>query len=204
MKPTLIFIISLWAISAAAQIEPLNKKNAKASLNSSIKSKEFVIDTIPTVEYKNAENVGLQPVYYINGEIVNQTVIKTIDPQLIDSMHVERKEIVIKDKKYYGQIFLKMKKEYHPKLISLTDLGSKYLGQTSNPIIFMIDDDIIKGDYGNYLVDEKFILKIIVDNVEDKEQKLNVEIVRLLTKNKENIKKAKEIRIRGLNEIARN
>ena len=204
MKPTLILIISFWAISAAAQIEPLNKKNAKASLNSSIKSKEFVIDTIPTVEYKNEENVGLHPLYYINGEMANQTVIKTIDPQLIDSIHVEKKEIVMKDKKYYGQIFLKMKKEYHPKLISLTDLGLKYLGQTSNPIIFMIDDDIIKGDYGNYLADEKFILKIIVDNVEDKEQKLNVEIVRLLTKNKENIKKAKEIRIRGLNEIARN
>lgn len=202
MKSILILIISFWALSATGQIELLNKKDAKVSLNSSIKSNEFVIDTIPTVEFNKIENVGLQPVYYINGEIVNQTVIKTIDPQLIDSIHVEKKEIVIKDKKYYGQIFLKMKKEYQPKLISLTDLKSKYLSQTSTPAIFMIDDEIIKGAYENYLVDEKFILKIVVDNMEEKEQKL--EIIRLLTKSEENIKKAKEIRIRGINEIKMN
>lgn len=204
MKLPLILIITFWTLSAAGQIEPVNKKDAVAALNSSIKNKEFVVDTIPILEFRKAENGGLQPVYYINGEITNSTIIKTIDPHLIDSIHLEKEEIVIKDKKYYGQIFLKMKNEYHPEFISLTDLRSKYLGHASKPVIFMINDDIVKGNYEQYLVDEKFILKIIVDNVEDKEQKLNVEIVRLLTKSEENIKKAKEIRIRGLNETTMN
>jgi len=204
MRLILILVISFWTLSVTGQIETTSKKDAKISLNSSIRNKEFVIDTILMVEYTKTDNIGLQPAYYINGELANPTIIKTIDPQLIDSIHVEKKEIEIKDKKYYGQIFLKMKKEYNPTLISLTDLRLKYLRPTNRLAIFMIDNDIVKSDYENYLVDEKFILKIIVDHVGNEEENLNIEIIRLLTKTEENIKKSKEIRIRGLDETTLN
>ena len=52
------------------------------------------------------------------------------------------------------------------------------------------------------MVDEKFILKIIVEKYENKEEKLNVSFLNLITKTEENIKKSKEIIIRGKDEFA--
>ena len=197
MKLILILIISFLTLSVNGQIGPINKKDAKVSLTTSIGDKKAVSDVTPSIEYVKTENVGRQPVYYINGKLSNTTILRTIDPNLIDSIHVEKKEIEIKGKSYHGQIDLKMKKEYHPQLISLNDLKAKYTNLTKSATIFMIDNDIIKDDYDQYLVDEKFILKIIVDTVESEKEKLNVAIVRLMTKTKENIEKSKEIRLRG-------
>jgi len=64
----------------------------------------------------------------------------------------------------------------------------------------MIDNEIISGEYNKYIVDEKYILKIIVEKIENKEENLQVNIVRLLTKTEENIKKSKQIWIRGTEE----
>ena len=195
MRLILILMISILTLSVNGQTESKTQKDATISLTTSIKNKKAVSDTTLSVEYVKTENVDRQPAYYINGKLSSPTLFRTIDPKLIESIDVEKREI--KGKSINGQIHLKMKKEYHLQLISLNDLKAKYTNLTKIATIFMIDNDIIKDDYDQYLVDEKFILKIIVDTVESKKEKLNVAIVRLLTKTKENIEKSKEIRIRG-------
>jgi len=197
MRHTLILIGSILTFSANRQIEPVNR-----NWNDIISVRETVIDTVPMVVYSKTESVVRQPAFYINGKLSSQTRLKTTDPMLIDSIHIEKKEIEIEGKIYYGQVFLKMKREYNPQIISLTDLVEKYTNIKSGHTIFMIDNDFIKDDYDQCLVDEKYLLKIIVDTIE--KGKENVNVVRLLTKSKENIEKAKEIRIRGLGEIALN
>ena len=187
-------MLSILTLSVNGQTESKTQKDATISLTTSIKNKIAVSDTTLSVEYVKTENVGRQPAYYINGKLSNPSLLRTIDPKLIESIDVEKREI--KGKRDNGQIHLKMKREYHPQLISLNDLKAKYTNLTKSATIFMIDNDIIKDDYDQYLVDEKFILKIIVDTVESEKEKLNVAIVRLLTKTKENIEKSKEIRLR--------
>ena len=56
------------------------------------------------------------------------------------------------------------------------------------PIIFYINNSIIKEDYDQFLVDEKYILIIIVNTFENKKEHLQ--------EPKENIEESKEIRIR--------
>ena len=208
MKLISLLIISFWALSVAGQIKPMKKKDAKVESRVSIlppaRNKKVVNDTVPLVIYVKKENIDRQPAYYINGEISNPTVIKSINPDLIDSIHVVNRKIEINDKKYFGQIFLKMKDEYNPKLISLNNLKAKYTNLSNNPTIFFINNDMIKEDYGQYMVDENFILRIIVDNIENEKEKLNVNVIQLLTRTKENIEKSKEIRIRGLGETTLN
>lgn len=203
MKPILILIISILILSANGQTEstPLQ---ASVSLDSLSRYNQALADSIPLVVYHETENNGRQPAVYINGELSNLTIVRTLDPNLIDSVYVENKEIEIEGKKYYGQVFIAMKKEYSPKLISLADLRLKYTNPSNRPAIFMIDNEIFKGDYENYMVDEKSILNVIVDTVEDEEGQLNVDVVRLLTKTKENIEKSREIIIRGMEETTSN
>lgn len=53
----------------------------------------------------------------------------------------------------------------------------------------------------NIIVDENYILKIIIEKIDNKEENLQVNIIRLLTKTEENIKKSKQIWIRGTKEL---
>jgi hypothetical protein len=63
--------------------------------------------------------------------------------------------------------------------------------------IFTIDGLIINADYDNYLVDENYLLKIVIDSIENKKENIDLWLINLLTKSDENIKNSKKIRIRG-------
>ncbi len=196
----MILIVSFCTLCTYGQCEFLNNREANESAYKTTSGQlNFENDSIPIVQYVKAKRNDRPAVFYINGDVVNSTILKTIDSQFIDSVRVEKDELELDGKKYYGQVFLKMKNNYTPKLITLNDLKSKYLNPSDNPVIFMIDNDVINSDYENYLVDENYILKIVVDNV--KNDNLNIEIVRLQTRSEKNIIDSKKIMIRGLEEL---
>jgi hypothetical protein len=62
----------------------------------------------------------------------------------------------------------------------------------------MIDNEIINGDYDKCLVDENYLLRISIEKIENRKEKLHFNLIQILTKTEENIRKSKEIRIRGL------
>lgn len=137
------------------------------------------------------------PAYYLNGKLVNETFFDTIDPKLIESINVVKDSLQIDKVKYYGQIHIKTTNSYNPKIISLMELKDKYTNLKSEPAIFMVDGEIVTTDYDNYVVDENLLWRIIVDKVENEKANGNFKLIKLLTKSEENIKKSKEIRIRG-------
>ncbi|MBP1616659.1 MAG: hypothetical protein H6Q14_486 [Bacteroidetes bacterium] len=196
MKQKLIFALVLVAFTTKGVCQT----SSEVATNELNKSKDLIEkaknDTLPTVEFTTTASGSLQPAFYINGKHYNLSITKTIDPQDIDSISVLKKEIVINNTKYNGQIYIKLKKEYNPKLISLTAIQQKYTKPTSMPTIFLIDNDIIKDNYADYLIDEKKVLKIIVDTTDS-----HIAVIKLITRTEENIKKANEITIKGAKEI---
>jgi hypothetical protein len=78
-------------------------------------------------------------------------------------------------------------------------LKAKYtnLGD-DKPAIFMIDGTIIKRNSDEYNVDEDYIFRIIVDKLENKNDNVDLWIVKILTKSEKNIRESKIIRLRGL------
>ena len=197
MRLFLTLIILALALPTNGQDKPTQKIGKWPGVYTGIPimAGRTVIDTIPMVEYIKTDSIRLQAAFFINGKVSNPTMVSGVGPLFIDNIHIEKEVIEINGKKYDGQIHL-YTKEHNPQWISLTDLVLKYTNLQSRPAIVMINNDIIKDDYEQYLVDEKFILKIIVDAVEWGEEKLD--IVRLLTKTKENIEKSQQIRIRGV------
>lgn len=201
MKLILVAIISILTLSVNGQMDPINKKKAevtsKTSQSFTVKREKKKNVKTPIVQFNNFCDTTRQPAYYVNGKLSHPEIMKTMNPKLIQSIEV-KKDKEINGEKIHGQIYLDMKKEYRPKLITLSDLKSKYTSLGGTPTIFMLNDQFIHGDYNQYLVDESYILKIIVDTIDNEKEKLNVAVVRLLTKTEENIKKAEEIRIRGM------
>jgi hypothetical protein len=161
-------------------------------------------DTIIKVFYKNEIKSDKKPAYFINGKLANESILRSINPNEIETVNVEKENIEIENVKYYGKLYIVTKSTYKPKIISLNNLKLKYTNLKDNSTIFQIDNEIINANYESYLVDENYILKIIVEKFENKKEKLDVNFIRLTTKSEENIKKSKEIILRGKDEFTVN
>ncbi len=173
----------------------LTKNNTQGAYN--------LTDTIPIVVYKNIskktpQTYSSSPAYFINGKLITDSdndVLSNLFPENIESINFKKTETEINGKKYSGEIHIKTKLS----VISLTDLTTKYVKLKENlPTIFMIDNKIIKTNSNDIIVVEKNILKIEVDEIIT--GNLNVNIVRLITRTKENVEKENKVYLRGQNE----
>lgn len=63
----------------------------------------------------------------------------------------------------------------------------------------MIDGNIVNADYNKYIIDENYVLQIVVDNIKNAKENIDLGLIKLRTKSVENIKKSQETRIRGGN-----
>lgn len=192
----LLILVDSYSQSLTGKVPGLTISKPEYSMN----------DSIIRVVYKTPRiNSTIKPAVYINGTFVKEINLLTINPNEIESINVEKEAIEIDTIKYEGKIFIKTKDSYryHPRyLISLNKLKSKYLKSLKGPVIFQIEEENILDDYDQYQVDEKYILKLVVEHFENKKEKLNLHIVKIILKTEENVKKANEIRIRGGKDIA--
>ena len=203
MKPVVILLISILAISASAQIQELQGITGKVSGGSKAtkRQKVDINSALEVIHLDPGENYK-PPVYCINGRYSAETIAHAIDPQQIDSITIDKQALSIAGKEYYGRLNIKTKAAYDPGLISLHDLKNKYLAKITNSSIILIDNKLVTSDHSTSLVDEKYILKIELQRLENEAENLNVTVIRLVTKTPENISKANEIRIRGFDTAA--
>lgn len=197
MRQILILAITTLTMNAYSQNNDLN---AKIVFNPN-KCEKIGNDTILQVSYVNPDVSEKISAYYINGKLIGETILSAINPLLIENINVVKRDVEVDGKKYYGQIYIQLKKDYHPRLISLKDIKLKLTKPTNAPSIFIIDSKIISGDYSKCIVDENHILRIIVEKIENKEENLQVNVIRLLTKTEENIKNSKQILLRGTEDL---
>ena len=213
MKRIILLVITLLTIQAYGQLngevdQIIKSKQAYGQLNGKVdqiirlkKVVNTVNDTIPLVSYVNQTENDRMPAWYLNGKFVSDAMMNSINLKQIDNMNVESQEIELGGKKYFGRIYIQTKKDYHPKLISLTDLKLKYTNLTNAPCLFMIDNEFVSGEYNKCVVDEKYILQISVEKINLAEENLQVNVIRLLTRTEANIKKSNEIMVRGTEDI---
>jgi len=88
-----------------------------------------------------------------------------------------------------------MKSDYTPKFITLKKLLDTYLKLDRDPIVFQINDTIINANYKTYIVDENYILKMTSRKIKTSKRHTEINLIELITKTPENIKKANTIRI---------
>ena len=135
---------------------------------------------------------------FVNGIFVGgQSVLSVFNSDKIESLNIEKVNFEKDGKEYYGKILVEMKNGYIPKFVTLKTLIEKHMKLDKNPIIFQINDNVISQDYKEYLVDENFIYKIILNKIKTTERETEINLIKLITKTPENIKKANQIIIRG-------
>jgi len=193
MKKNIFVLILLFVTFNSFSQNIIGKKStAKPNYSENSEIKVVYNDSSNTLHSKN-KPVG----FFVNGIFLNKNLISTINPDKIEKMTVEKESFEKNGKEYFGKILIKMKSDYKPNFISLKELTSKYLTLDTNPIIFQIDENVINQDYNEYSVDENFILKIELNKIKTSEKDTEINLIKLITKTPENIKKANEIRIKG-------
>lgn len=154
-------------------------------------------DTIPKVFYLKKNLLKKRTIIYMNGEQYDEQLFNAINTKMIADMKIEKESQFGSDEKYGGSVFIKLKDEYKPQLISLNQLKSKYVEENNNPTLFFVDTKTIIEDYDKYIVDEKYIMKIEVEEIINDNEGLNLTIIRLITRTEKNLKKANTIYLRG-------
>jgi hypothetical protein len=160
-------------------------------------------DSTIKVVYANNIKPSKLTALYVNGKFAAGSSMLTLDLKKIETARVLNNSVTEGGIEYNGQMYLTTMPDYKPNLISLNTLKFKYTNLADKHVMFMIDGSIINTDYDKYLIDESYVLQIVVDDINNSKENIKFELVKVLTKTEENIKKSKEIRIRG-NEMSVN
>jgi len=134
--------------------------------------------------------------YFLNDQKIEYTLLVSINPDLMKSLILIDKPIEIDSIKYERQIRLISKNNYFPRAISLINLKNKYFkkyfpeGLKNVPVIFMIDNNIVHGDYNKYEIDENNLYAITMDSQNEKD-KIKLDFLKLTTKSEASIKNFK-------------
>jgi len=118
-------------------------------------------DTIPILVDLNNTRNEYSPQFYLNENMIDGHILQTLDSKKIDEVIVEKDEI-----NSSGIVYIKTKRNYEPKFISLNELKLKYIDIPINTsTLFMLNGNVINRDFDEFFVDENYILKIEFQNV---------------------------------------
>ncbi len=137
-----------------------------------------------------------QPAYFVNGYFFPSSsgILSRLNPKHIKTTNIEHRDTTINGVEYYGKIFITLEQKIKkPNFIHLTDLHTIYSEIKNTPTIYTVDDKLVK-DIDNRLIDKNYILDIEICKIESKT--INTQVVNIITRTEENIKKRNEIRIR--------
>lgn len=161
----------------------------------SIPSGYSVSDTIPKVIY-SLEETNKKPLVVLNGKYMSSESLSTLDPDLIDSISVDKQTTQIGNNEYYGKIYVKLKPECKLKLISVNDFMAKYTRLKPEECILSLDEHITLADRELVFVDESKIMQILVTKLSGLALPQDLYFVKLVIRAPEKVKNANVIMIR--------
>lgn len=199
MKSLLIISVIFLSTACFGQTQPQFKKYDQ--LNLSKLSTALEEDTPLRVIYMGgSEKKKNTMAIFVNSVFISDYVAKHTNPKAIAKFSVEKGDIEINNVMYTGKVLIETKADYKPNFIPLNDFKKKHIATKRKSILFQIDDEIIQEDYDEYMIDENYVLRVIVEKVKNK--RLDFTLIKLLTRSDKNIKNSKRIMIRGQEGVA--
>jgi hypothetical protein len=133
-----------------------------------------------------------KPAYFLNGQMIDESVLKTLDPNIISDINVASGTFEYENNSFSGKIQIYTKEDYAPKLITLRDMKMRYISIASAVTVFEIDNEVVNSDYDRFWIDQNYLLEIIIEKIENLKENLALHIVKIYTKSAENVRKQKE------------
>jgi hypothetical protein len=170
-------------------------------LTSTFSLKDTIIDVV-----NHIRRVDQKPsACFVDSVLVDPNTMVWLNPKAIKGIHVDKNEITIDGKRYFGQIFFTTSDSISVNLMSLSEIRRKYTNTNSRNCFYVLTDPLSKNkvivtDNANTKVDRNYIFRIIIDQLslgDDHEQESSkVDVIKILFRTQENIDDANKIIIR--------
>ena len=142
-----------------------------------------------------------EPAIFVDSTQVATKMMQYMDPNEIESVNVDKKDVSINGKLYHGQIYITSKNPTKYNFITLDQIKSEFTKIKSSEIIYMINGEFIKEDLKALVLDRNYILKVEVTNSNDfynlRESNIKFDIINIILKTKENLDAKNNIILRG-------
>lgn len=149
--------------------------------------------TVPVKIHDYLDNEDCKCIIIINNQLIvsSSFLFKgVINENLIEDIAILDTSMKIGDIEYDKRINITTWIEYIPKVISLSDIITKYTDLDNELVLFLINGEpVISSNYSTFVVDEENLLEIVIDKSLLSSEKENyLYLINLLTKTKENMK----------------
>ncbi len=185
------FFIVLFFVTNSFYLEAQNTKDTVLNILNT--PKKFRVKDLTKKDTTNSNLIRLEcsgrfhsskyhPAWIINGNCFSEYDIEELEPKLIRSSQVEKRDTIIHDIKFDCQIIIEYKEKL-PKqeLISLSELKAKYTTLGDAPTIYAIDNKLVKGA-DKVLLDENSIYNVEIDDMINPKENLKLKIISILLK----------------------
>lgn len=174
----LIFV----AFQGMGQIPEIPMLKSKAAEAPDLKSKSGITVVYPQKMLHDHSKAKFR----LNGQPVDQSVLRTLNHEGVNQ--VDKRDDIV---------YISTKEAYVPAVITLNALLEKHTSLGKKPALFMIDQELIKEYYEQYVVDENAILKIVVEDIAPVSPDQSMYLVHITTKYQRPARGNSGIRIRG-------
>ncbi|WP_414000340.1 hypothetical protein ACMDB5_07310 [Flavobacterium sp. W1B] len=142
---------------------------------------------------------------FLDSNLVTKNTINYFNPEEIESVNVEKENIIINGKLYHGQILITSKNPKKYDFISLEQIKSEFTKIKSNDVIYMVNGEFIKDNIKTLKLDRNYILNVEVTNSDVfynlRKSDIKFDIINILVKTKKNLDNKNRILLRGYEAI---
>lgn len=176
MRILFMFTFCLFAVTAMGQTSPVSEK-------------------VNVVYEKDVQkfHANVQPKYFLDSILMGASL------PLFSKAEI--KEVLVNKNNKFGEVYIATKNPGLFRFMTLDEIKNKYVKSPSPATLYMIDNDLVKGNIADLKIDENYILNINVLSENDfgslKGSVKDIDIIKITTKSEENLERAGQVYIRG-------
>lgn len=184
-----LFLSSFISVGQKLSTGIIQKEIFKDSTNGNFK----------TIKFEKSKTKFKNPIVYLDSLIISQNSLQFLNADDIQDLKIEKGKFEINGLTYNGKILIKSKNPNQSKFVTLKEISDKFTDCNSKHSIYKINNNYIFDDISLYKIEIKNILNITIissDLFENLSEKINFDIIQILTKTKENMNRPQQIIIR--------
>lgn len=152
---------------------------------------------------QNSKNI--QPALFLDSVSIDANTMKYLNPNDIESINSIKKDTVVNNNHYAGQIHIHSKNPNKYIFLTLEQIKSEYTKVKKIDVIYMINGEFIKENIDTFKLDRNYILKVEVTNSNAfynlRKSDSKFDIINILGKTKENLDPKNRALLKGYEAI---
>jgi hypothetical protein len=135
---------------------------------------------------------------FLDSVLISSKTLQYINNDLIASLNVVKRDTIIDDKHFKGQLFINSKNHAKFDFISLSQVKENFTKVKEDDVVYMVNGEFIKENSDAFKLDRNYILKVEVTNSSEfynlRKSDVTFDIINIFLKNQENIDNKNNLR----------